>query len=136
MNTIDLKSIIEAKELDVNVVAQQLFPTNQYARLALNRVMAGKAELDASQISKLALLANMTISDLYNNGGWKADSVDGIHKFTNGDFIAELNTNTWVTKVFHKNSLIHESVIHSKNVPLNEYISTLNNLILNKNEHN
>ena len=132
MKTIDLKSIIEAKGLDTAIVAQQLFPTNQYSRLALNRVMAGKAELDATQISKLSLLANMTIDQLYGTV-WAVDSQKGIHKFTNGEFIAELDTNTWVTKIFHKRSMIHESVIHSSSVPLSKYIETLNQLI---NENN
>lgn len=131
MNTIDLKAIIEAKNLDYKIVAQQLFPTNQYARLALNRVIAGKALLDSTQISKLALLANMTIDELYTNREWKAETTNGIHKFTNGDYIAELNTNTWVTKVFHNTSMIHESVIHAKDTPLNQYLEALNNVILN-----
>lgn len=130
MNTIDLKAIIEAKNLDVALVAQQLFPTNQYSRLALNRVIAGKAELDATQISKLAMLANMTIDELYNRT-WKADSKDGIHTFNNGEYLAELDTKTWITKIFHNNSMIHEKVIHAKDTPLNQYLEALNNVILN-----
>lgn len=138
MNTIDVKGIIEAKGLDTQTVAQQLFPTNQYARLALNRVIQGKALLDSTQISKFALLAGMTISELYNNGGWEAKSDAGIHTFTNGEFIAELNTNTWITKIFHNKSMIHESIIHAKDTPLSQYLEALNNVILNinKDEHN
>lgn len=131
MNTIDLKGIIEAKGLDTLMVAQQLFPTNQYQRLALNRVMQGKALLDSTQISKLALLAGMSINELYNNGGWAAQSQEGIHNFTNGEFMAQLDTNTWVTKIFHNKSMIHESIIHAKDTPLNQYLEALNNVILN-----
>jgi len=131
MNTIDLGAIIKAKDLDVATVAQQLFPTNQYSRLALNRVIAGKAELDAVQMRKLASMANMTIDELYNNGGWVANSKDGIHTFTNGEFIAELNTSTWITKVWHNNSMIHESVIHAKDIPLSQYLEALNKVTLN-----
>lgn len=131
MKNIDIKAIIEAKGLNITEVAQQLFPTNQYARLAINRVIAGKAVLDATQISKLALFANMSMDELYENGAWKADSKDGLHHFTNGDFIAKLDTNTWITKIFHKKSMIHESIIHSKNTPLSQYLEALNNVITN-----
>lgn len=131
MNTIDLKAIIEAKNLNTKIVAQQLFPTNQYPVLALNRVIAGQSLLDSMQISKFAMLANMSIDELYTNRGWKADSKDGIHTFNNGEYLAELNTKTWTTKIYHNNSMIHEEVIHAKDTPLNQYLEALNNVILN-----
>lgn len=134
MKTIDLKAIIEAKNLDVNTVAQQLFPTNQYPRLALNRILAGKALLDATQISKLAMLTGLDIGDLYANNNWNAKSADGLHTFTSGDWLATLDTTTWITKIFHKNSMKHESVIHAPNTPLSEYIQALNNVVLNINQ--
>jgi len=132
MKTIDIQAIIDAEGLDKNKIAEQLFPTNQYPRLALNRVIAGKAELDASQISRLASLAGMTFDELYGEN-WKAKSKDGIHKFTNGDYTAELDTNTWITKVFHNSSMLHESVLHSKDLPLSEYFILLNKIIKNEN---
>ena len=55
MKTIDLKEIIEKRKLDAKDVAQQLFPGIKYPKLALNRIIAGEAVLDANQISKLAL---------------------------------------------------------------------------------
>lgn len=135
MKTIDLQAIIDAKQLDVKEVAQQLFPTNQYPRLALNRVLAGKALLDAAQISKLSLLSGVDIGDLYADNNWEAESKNGLHTFTNGDWTATLDTTTWLTKIFHKTSMKHESVIHSPNTPLSEYIQALNNVILNINQN-
>lgn len=132
MRTINLKSIIEAKGLDVEMVAQQLFPTNQYSRLALNRVIAGKGELDASQISKFALLADCSIEDLYGDY-WECKFTDGVHTFSNKDYVAELNTKTWTTKIFHKNSMIHESVIHGESMPISTFLKTINQII---NENN
>jgi hypothetical protein len=66
MRTIDVKEIIEKHQLDAKEVAQQLFPGNKYPKLALNRVMAGSAQLDANQMSKLALLIGVQVSDLYS----------------------------------------------------------------------
>lgn len=131
MKTIDLKTLIDSKGLDINIVAQQLFPTNQYPRLSINRIIAGKAVLDATQISKLALLAGVDIGELYSQNNWDAKSKDGLHTFTNGEYIAELDTKTWMTKIFHNKSMVHESIIHSKDTPLSSYIEALNNVILN-----
>jgi len=129
MKTIDIKAIIEKQGLEMNDVAEQLFPKNKYPRLALNRVIAGDAVLDADQISKLALLADLTIAELYG-ANWKAKSSKGLHTFTNGEFKAELDTTSWITKIFHKGSKFHESVIHSKSIPLSEYLDKLNIQIL------
>ena len=111
--------------LEPKEVAQQLFPGNKYPRLALNRVISGGSVLDANQVSKLALLVGLPIDELYNGGNWKAKSMRGLHIFTNEEYRAELNTETWVTKIFHKDSLLHESIIHSGAIPLNEYLHKL-----------
>ena len=136
MNNIDLKAIIEVKNLDHETVAKELFPTNQYPKLALNRVLLGKSMLDASQISKLSILTGLPINDLFSGSGWSTQSSGEKHKFTNGEFVAELDTETWITKVFYCGSLKHESIIHSKNVVLSEYIAALNiiTLKINKND--
>jgi len=134
MKTINLKEIIEKSNLDINDVAIQLFPGNKYARLALNRILSGKAVLDADQISKLSLLANIPISQLYEN--WKAtyNGDKGVHTFTYGDFTAYLDTNKWVTRIFHKNSKFHESFIHSGSIKLSEFLDNINIQIKNFND--
>lgn len=135
MKTIDLNRIIEEIELDAKEIAQQLFPGNKYPKLALNRVIAGEAVLDANQISKLALLTGLSIDQLYSGNGWKLISKAGIITFTNGGYKAELNTETWVTKVFHNDSLFHESIITPGATPISEYLKELNSLI-SKNQSN
>ena len=130
MKTIDLKSIIEKQELGVNEIARQLFPNNKYSRLALNRVMAGKAVLDANQISKLSLLTGIPIPFLFSGEEWGSKAVKDEHIFTNGDFKAVLDTKTWTTKVFHLDSLFHESIIHSGAIPISEYLDSINSIIL------
>jgi len=49
--------------------------------------------------------------------------------FTSGNFRAELDTNTWVTKVFDNDSLFHESVIHSDSTPLSVYLTQLTKIV-------
>lgn len=128
MQKIDLKKIIKQRELDVAQVASQLFPNNKYSRLALNRVMQGKALLDSAQISKLALIADLDISELYGIK-WKATTKGGIMTLTTGDYVAILDTRSWITKVLHKNSLFHESIIHNGSTPLSLYLSKIGDII-------
>lgn len=135
MRTINLKEIIEKSKLDIKEIAIQLFPENKYPRLALNRVIAGEAVLDANQISKLALLINVDISDLYSDGNWKMKSRKGIHIFTSGRFRAELDSESWITKIFHRDSMFHDSIIHSGSTPLSEYFKELNKLVTKYNKH-
>lgn len=129
MKTINVKNIIETAKLDKNEVAMQLFPENKFPVLALNRVINEELPLDANQISKLSLLANIPIGEMFSGENWKASLKGNIHTFTNGEYRAELNTDTWITKVFHNNSRIHEELIHSKAIPLSDYLNKLDLII-------
>jgi hypothetical protein len=131
MRTINVKEIIKTRGLDIKEVARQLFPKNKYPDLSLNRVMKGKSVLDADQISKLALMAGLQLSELFSGENWKVSSRKGVHVFTNGEFRAELDSETWITKVFHKGSMFHESIIHSGSTPVSEYLSQLDIIINN-----
>lgn len=129
MQTIDLNKIIEESELDAVKVAEHLFPTNKYPRHALKRVLNGDANLDADQISRLSGLTGRSIASLYSGGGWKGVVKKDKHIFTHGEYRAELNTETWVTEIFHNESLFHDSVIHTGAVSLSEYLAELDRLI-------
>ena len=131
MKTINVKDIIETANLNKVEVAIQLFPENKFPALALNRVMNQELPLDANQISKLSLLAGIPIASMFSGENWRAELKGNVHTFTNGEYKAELDTDTWVTKVFHNNSRIHEELIHSKAIPLSEYLNKLD-LIINK----
>ena len=129
MSKIRIKEIIESQGLNIKEVAKQLFPKNKYPRLALNRVMSGEAFLDSEQMSKFALIAGVEVQDLYMKSGWKQKSKGKLFTFTNGEFKAELDTENWTTKIFHNESLFHDSVITSGFVSLSEYIDSLNSII-------
>ena len=130
MQTVDIQKIIDQHGLDVDHVAEQLFPGHKYPRLAYNRVKHGKGTLDTNQVSKLALLTGRSISSLYSGEEWKAKTKENLHVFTNGEYRAELDTQTWVTKIFHNNSLFHEAIIHSSTIPLQEYLMEIDKIIL------
>lgn len=131
MKKIDLAKILQCYKLDATEVATLLFPTNTHAGLALKRVMGGKGLLDADQIAKLAFFLNVSIDDLYADQWAHSERGERLHRFENGDYFAELDPITWVTKVYHKNSLLHETVLHAGTVTLTEYFKQLNLIIKN-----
>jgi len=130
MQNLDLVKLIKELDLDPGIIARELFPGNKYPDLAMRRVLKGESFLNTQQVSRLSLFTGIPISSLFSGGKWKAQSSKGKHIFTNGDFTATLNTETWTSSVFHKGNLFHEEVIHSNKIPLSEYINMLNNLIL------
>lgn len=135
MKTIDIKKIIRAQGLNRNDVALQLFPKNKFPRLALNRVMAGLSVLDADQISKFSLFSGLPIADLFDSENWKAQTEKGREQtliLTSGDYRAELDTATWTTKIFHKESLFHEFILHNSSLTLKEYVEKLEETIKQK----
>lgn len=135
MNFIDIGKLIKDKNLSKKEIAFQLFPDIKYPRLALNRVIKGEGLLNSDQISKLALLTGISIPDLFSQKDWKTEVNSKVYQFSSGEFIAKLDTETWITKVFHKKSLFHESVIHKKTISISEYIKELN-LIITKYKNN
>lgn len=128
MKTIDLKAIIDTNQLDTDVLAVELFPNNKYPKLALGRVLKEEALLDANQISKLAMMLSVDISELYTSG-WKAASKEGIHIITNGVYRAELNTKTGESKIYVKGTLEHTSLLHTAGITLKDYIEQINKIV-------
>ena len=129
MSKIDIGQIIEKAGLDKKDVASQLFPDNKYPELALRRIMLGESNLDSQQISKLAALAGMGVTELFGPTGWRNFAQEGKLIFENNDYRAELDTIGWTTKIFHKGSMFHEEVIHTDMIPLSSYLKNLDAII-------
>jgi len=117
---INIKEVIEAAKLDKQEVAAQLFPRAKHADLALNRVIRGESELDASQIEKLSVLSGVPVDQLFT-GGWKVRNKKGVFFFHKDDIRAKLNTEDWTTKIFRSGSLVCETVLHSGAITVSEY---------------
>jgi hypothetical protein len=128
MALFNISKFIKEKNLDLKVVAFHLFPTNKHPQAAFKRILDGDALLDSDQMSKLASMAGVSVGDMFSDK-WQARSTDGFITFTKGTFTAELNTGTWITKLFDNASLFHDSVIHSGSTPLSQYLSALERII-------
>ena len=135
MRSIDLAKIIEDLKLDEEALASELFPNHRHPALALKRVKKGDGLLNSKQISRLATIADMPIGALFGVQGWEYEIKDGIYILQCDNFKAELDTNSWVTKIYDSGSLFHDEVIHGGTTTLSEYVTKLN-LIINKYREN
>lgn len=129
--TLDLKGIIARSKHDKKVIAAQLFPHAKYPDMALARVLKGAGQLDADQISKLAHMHGTTASALFEGYSWQSKSSNGVTTFQLGQYTAELDTSVdpWVSRLHDNGSLFHETVLHSRNVPVSELLAGYNELI-------
>ena len=131
MKAFDLNKIMEVHKLEVHKVAKHLFPANKYPKLALDRILKNEAFLDTNQLSRLAQLIGTSIENLYSNNEWSMKTKKGLLHFTSDKYTAELNTNSWTTKIYSDGSIFHEEVIHNGSITLSEYLQKLNQLIKN-----
>ena len=130
MKSIDIAKIIQDRNLNAKELAASLFPLHRFPDMALTRIIQGKGVLDANQISLLAELTGQSVNALFNQAEWIASSRDGLIFFSSGDFRAELDMERNTSKVFHKNSIFHETILHTTSIPLSEYLKEISASVL------
>lgn len=130
MKTIDLNRLIEDRQLIKKDLAVLLFPQNAHPEQALRRVLEGVSLLNSDQISRLSLAANIPINYLFTGKGWKGVSQGSIHVLTSGRFRAEVDMDMGRIVLFDKETLFHSENLISRNIPLSELVTGINNQIL------
>lgn len=130
MRRVDLPAIVEKHKLDTGELAELLFPVNKHKTLALNRVLKGESQLDADQLSRLAAFLNMPIDALYGST-WVVVPKSKKQRYENGEYIAEIDPASGITKIFHKKSLLFQEVIHAGATTIMDFFKQLDLIILN-----
>lgn len=130
MKTIDLQKIIQEHKLDAKSLASDLFPTHQHPQMALTRIVQGKGVLDANQISLLAEITGQSINALFGQSEWVASSNKALLIFESDEFRAELCMETSSSRVYHKGSLFHETILHTTSIPLSEYLAEISAVVM------
>lgn len=128
----NITKVIELYKLDVNEVAEALFPNVRYKKLALNRVLKGEAYINTEQLQALAKLTGVLISDLFNVDSWKGSTEDGCLTFLKGDYKAKLNYNGVWLSLYKNNELIKHEMF-TPNMTLDEFIQHITELTINPN---
>lgn len=129
--TFDINKVIKNYKLDVNEVAEALFPHVRYKTLALNRVIKGEAFLDTEQIQTLANLAGVLIQDLFTFGEWKGGKEDDCLIMTRGEYKVKLNYKGVYMTLTKGSEVIKQELTSPKNISMDEFISHIDSLIKN-----
>lgn len=131
MSCFNLNFIIKKYDLNVDLLAQQLFPENKFPKSALERILDGKAFLDTNQLVELSKITNTQISELFTSSTWSPKEVEGKLVFVKGNFKVELHLDTFITNIYRKDKLVVEDAIICKNsIKLSEYLELVNKTII------
>tara|TARA_R100001198_G_C5197719_1_gene187969 strand:- start:495 stop:926 length:432 start_codon:yes stop_codon:yes gene_type:complete len=125
MGGINIRKLISDLNLSKKELAKELFPHNKYPVLSLNRVMKGETFLDSNQISRLSALTGVSVENLFDQANWKADIRGRVIIFTDNKFKAHLHVDTFKTEMLYEGVLFHESILHSNDITLKNYIRML-----------
>lgn len=128
----NINKVIEYYKLDVNEVAEALFPTVRYKKLALDRVLKGEATINTEQLQALAKIAGVLTSDLFSIDSWKGSAEDGCLTFLKGEYKAKLNYNGAWLSLYKNNELINQEMF-TPNMSLDEFIKHITELTINSN---
>lgn len=124
MKKINLGELIETLRLDTKELADKLFPMHKYPNMALSRVVNGEMLLDSSQIAKLSEFTGLPIEDLFTPS-WESVIKGSLIVLVSGPNKAELNIESWETRLFKKDQLIKVINIHTPQMALSEFITRL-----------
>lgn len=130
----NINKVIEHYKLDVNEVAEALFPNVRYKKLALDRVLKGEAVINTEQLQALAKIAGVLTSDLFNIDSWKGSTEDSCLTFLKGEYKAKLNYNGAWLSLYKNNELIKQEMF-TPNMTLNEFIRHITELTINSNNN-
>lgn len=130
---IDLENLIQNLKINRKELAQILFPKSAHPIQGLNRLISRRTMLDEQQLYRLSTYTGLSIDAMYDPAMfWKA-TVNGEHiRFTNGDYTALYDPETGITKITLFNSRIAIHVISARTQTLKDFLSEINQIIINK----
>lgn len=134
MSTFNINHIISRYSIDEKQLAKELFPNNLHPNVAFKRVTSGESFLDTNQVTTLASILGVHVSDLYIDDNWVMDKnvKDNIVVFFKNNYRVELDLETLVSSIYSIDKLIaKETLISEKNIKLSEYLKSLNETIIN-----
>lgn len=130
MAQFNIKKVLAHYDVDNAALAKQLFPAAKYPLSAFNRIIKGEAELNISQLEKLADFLGVTVSDLFTPDSWKGISENGHLIFVKGKYKARINYGNSFLSIYSTidNTLISKHLINTKILTLEELVYYLDNI--------
>lgn len=132
MSAFNINNLILKYKLDEDTLAKELFPDNKFPKVALARITSGVGFLDTYQLSILAKITNLKISDLFIDEEWVHVIAENKMKFYKNNYRVELDLETLVSDIYYSDKLVAaETLVVDKNIKLSTYLKLVNEVITN-----
>lgn len=131
MEQFNISNVIEHYKLNTEDLAKVLFPTVKYPKQAFDRVLKGEANLDITQVERLASHIGVLVTDLFSANTWKGSSEDGCLVMLKGEYKVKLNYNGVYVSIYKNNNLISQNLSNVPIMTVQEFIIYIDNFIKN-----
>lgn len=131
MEQFNISNVIEHYKLNTEDLAKVLFPTVKYPKQAFDRVLKGEANLDITQVERLASYIGVLVTDLFSANTWKGSSEDGCLVMLKGEYKVKLNYNGVYVSIYKNNNLISQNLSNVPSMTVQEFINYIDNFIKN-----
>lgn len=131
MEQFNISNVIEHYKLNTEDLAKVLFPTVKYPKQAFDRVLKGEANLDITQVERLASHIGVLVTDLFSANTWKGSSEDGCLVILKGEYKVKLNYNGVYVSIYKNNNLISQNLSNIPSMTVQEFINYIDNFIKN-----
>lgn len=131
MERFNISNVIEHYKLNTEDLARVLFPTVKYPKQAFDRVLKGEANLDITQVERLASHIGVLVADLFSVNTWKGSSEDGCLVMLKGEYKVKLNYNGVYVSIYKNNNLISQNLSNVPSMTVQEFINYIDNFIKN-----
>ena len=131
MEQFNIGNVIEHYKLNTEDLAKVLFPTVKYPKQAFDRVLKGEANLDITQVERLASYIGVLVTDLFSANTWKGSSEDGCLVMLKGEYKVKLNYNGVYVSIYKNNNLISQNLSNVPSMTVQEFINYIDNFIKN-----
>lgn len=131
MEQFNISNVIEHYKLNTEDLAKVLFPTVKYPKQAFDRVLKGEANLDITQVERLASHIGVLVTDLFSANTWKGSSEDGCLIMLKGEYKVKLNYKGVYMSIYKNNNLISQNLSNVPSMTVQEFINYIDNFIKN-----
>ena len=132
INKFSFKTLVESlgSNIDLDALAEVLFPDNKYPKAAFIRVLKNEAPLNVAQLELLADYLNTTPQELFNYENWSSKLEDEVLIFTKGSYTVKLNNpGAPGLALIYKDNKPVDKLICSGTCLFSEFITNINNII-------
>lgn len=131
MEQFNINNVIEHYKLNTEDLAKVLFPAVKYPKQAFDRILKGEANLDITQVERLANYIGVLVTDLFSANTWEGFAEDGCLTLLKGQYKAKLNYNGVYLSIYKDNVLIEQKISNVPDMTVQEFTNFLDNIIKN-----